>query len=321
LPTLPTTSGAPGPATSAAELLAGAPREVLRRLELDVARRLDGLLHGDYRGLVPGHGSEAGDTRMYAPGDDVRRIDWNVTARMQDPHVRETIADRELEAWVLVDRSASLDFGTAGCEKRDLVTVAIAAVGLLTARTGNRVGAVIIDGDRIVTRPARSGRDHLLAILHDLVTLPRHGSGEALDLASGLRRVGALSRRRGLVVAASDWLGPTSWADPLRVLGARHDTLAIEVVDPRELELPEVGMLDLVDPESGRRLEVRTSPDLRHRYAAAAAAQRDEIARTIRQAGADHLQLRTDRDWLLDLVQFVSMRRHRLRHTNRPPIG
>jgi uncharacterized protein (DUF58 family) len=290
-----------------------------------VGRRLDGLLHGDYRGLVPGHGSEPGDAREYMAGDDVRRIDWNVTARMQTPHIRETIADRELEAWVLVDRSASLDFGTGSCEKRDLVTAAVAAVGFLTARSGNRFGALIIDGDRVVTHPARSGRTHLLAVLHDLVTLPRQGEGESVDLGPAIRRMDAVARRRGLTVVASDFLtglaGTPAWSDPLRVLAARHEALAVEVVDPRELDLPDVGVLDLIDPESGRRLEVRTSPAIRQRYAAAAEAQRDGIARAIRGAGADHLQLRTDRDWLLDLVRFVAQRRHRMRHATRPPIG
>jgi len=305
--------------------VSGSPDEVLRRLELDVNRRLDGLLHGDYRGLVPGHGSEAGDTREYLPGDDVRRIDWNVTARTQVPHVRDTIADRELEAWVLVDRSASHDVGTAGCEKRDLVTASVAAVGFLTARAGNRFGCLVLDGDTVRTYPARTGRLPLLAILHDLITMPRRGEGLATDLGPAIRQLSAVARRRGLTVVASDFLIPSSvaqdgterlpsWADPLRLLASRHETLAVEVVDPRELELPDVGVLELVDPETGRRQEVRTSAALRSRYAAAAAVQREHIATGIRRSGADHLQLRTDRDWLLDLVRFVALRRHRRQH-------
>ena len=139
--------------------------EVVRRLTLDVTRRLDGMLHGDFLGLVPGHGSEPGETRVYSPGDDVRRIDWNVTARMQTPYIRETIADRELETWMLVDRSARLDFGTALCEKRDLVLAAAAGVGLLTARGGNRVGAIVLRGNEVSTIPPRQGRRHLLGIL------------------------------------------------------------------------------------------------------------------------------------------------------------
>jgi uncharacterized protein (DUF58 family) len=146
--------------------------EILRRLTLDVTRKLDGMLHGDFMGLVPGRGSELGETRAYEPGDDVRRIDWNVTARTQVPHIRETIADRELEAWMLIDRSARLDFGTANCEKRDLVLAAAAGIGLLTGRGGNRVGAMILRGEDITTVPPRHGRTHLLGILDRVLTSP-----------------------------------------------------------------------------------------------------------------------------------------------------
>lgn len=310
--------GAPAATLSARALVEGPPAEILRRLELEVGRRLDGLLHGDYRGLVPGHGSEPGDAREYTPGDDVRRIDWNVTARTREPHVRDTIADRELEAWVLVDRSASLDFGTAACEKRDLATAAVAAVGFLTARAGNRFGAIVVDGRGVRTHPARSGRKHLLAVLHDLVATPRPEQGGAVDLGAAIDRLGAVSRRRALTAVVSDLLGPDTWSRPLQVLAARHEALAVEILDPREVELPDVGVLDLVDPESGRRLEVRTSAGLRQRYAEAAHAQRAEIARAVRRAGADHLVLRTDRDWLVDLARFVAGRRHRLLHAPRP---
>ena len=290
--------------------------EVLRRLELEVSRRLDGLLQGDYRGLVPGHGSEPGDARAYVEGDDVRRIDWNVTARMAQPHVRDTVADRELEAWLLVDRSASLDFGTASCEKRDLALAAAAAVGFATLRGGNRIGAVIAAGDRITSIPARSGRVNLLALLHRLAE--GDTAEGAADLEAALRRLGATTTRRGLVVVVSDFLAPEGWERPMRALGGRHDVLAVEVVDPRELELPSVGVLDLVDPETGRRREIQTSsPKLQARYAEAAARQRAAIGKAIRSAGADHLVLRTDRDWLLDLVRFVTLRRARIQTIRR----
>ncbi len=159
--------------------------EILRRLILDVSRRLDGMLHGDFLGLVPGHGSEPGETRAYEPGDDVRRIDWNVTARMQVPYIRQTIADRELEAWLLIDRSARLDFGTALCEKRDLVLAASAGVGLLTGRGGNRVGAMILRGQDITTVPPRHGRTHLLAILDRVLGSPREDGTGPSDLPHG----------------------------------------------------------------------------------------------------------------------------------------
>jgi uncharacterized protein (DUF58 family) len=289
---------------------------VLRQLELVVTRRLDGLLQGDFQGLVPGAGSESGDGRVYRPGDDVRRMDWNLTARTTVPHVRQTIIDRELETWLLVDGSASLDFGTADCEKRDLALFAAAAVGFLTARQGNRLGTMLATPTGTVMRPPRSGRAPLLARLHELAAYraPDATAVEAppADLAAamdGLRRV---ARRRGLVVVVSDFLEPRDWERPFRGLASLHDVLAVEVVDPRELDLPPVGLLMLVDPETGRRVEVQTrSAKLRARFAAAATNQRSAIAGAIRRAGVDHIQLRTDRDWLRDIVRFVVSRRRR----------
>jgi uncharacterized protein (DUF58 family) len=287
--------------------------EILRRLTLDVNRKLDGMLHGDFLGLVPGRGTEPGETRAYEPGDDVRRIDWNVTARMQVPYIRETIADRELEAWLVVDRSARLDFGTADCEKRDLVLAAAAGVGLLTGRGGNRVGALILRGDELATVPPRHGRTHLLAILERIMATPRgDGSGEA-DLSGALKRAGAIAPRRGLVVVLSDFLeDPERWRTALGTVALRHQVLCIEVVDPRELELPPVGLVQFTDPATGGTREVNTNDaSTRARYAEAAGRQRAAIASAIRGAGADHLQLRTDGDWVLDLARYVSRRRRR----------
>jgi uncharacterized protein (DUF58 family) len=287
-------------------------REVLRRLELLVTRRLDGMLQGDYRGLLPGHGSEPGETRAYQAGDDVRRIDWNVTARLQEPYVRETIADRELETWICADQSASLDFGTAVAEKRDMALAAVASVGFLTARTGNRLGAVVVGGDGLTEFPARQGRPHLMAILHRLHTAPRTPGGGP-GLAAGIRRLATPTHRRGLAVVVSDLLAPPGWEDELRRVAVRHDLLVVEVVDPRELELPDIGLVSLVDPETGRQREVNTrSKTLRARYAQAAREQRESNARAVRRAGGDHLVLRTDRDWLFDILRFVALRRRRL---------
>ncbi|TYP90533.1 DUF58 domain-containing protein [Blastococcus xanthinilyticus] len=283
---------------------------LLRRLELTVRRRLDGLLQGDHLGLVPGSGSEAGDSRTYHPGDDVRRMDWPVTARTQVPHVRETIADRELETWAVVDLSASLDFGTANCQKRDLAIAGLAAVGHLTVHGGNRLGAVVTTGERVDRYPALPGRIAAERLLRSVVATPRAESGRRGDLADALETLRRPERRRGLVVVVSDFLGDSDWERPLRALGTRHELLAIEVVDPRELELPDVGLLTVVDPESGELLEVPTGDAaVRARYAVAAAAQRADVAAALRRAGAGHLQLRTDRDWLMDVVRFVADRR------------
>ena len=255
---------------------ASAPRveSTLRRLELDVFRRLDGLLQGEHLGLVPAPGSEAGESREYMVGDDVRRMDWPVTARTTIPHVRDTIADRELETWVVVDRSASLDFGTAEFEKRELALAMVAAVGFLTSRSGNRVGALVQGNDRTFFVPARSGREAMLALLHQVDTAPRtdEATRPSADLKDALRTAAKLARRRGLVVVISDFLTSSEWQPALRALAARHDVLAVEVIDPREMELPPVGLVTLVDTETGRRVEVQTASErVRTRYAEAAA--------------------------------------------------
>ncbi|MBX7070524.1 MAG: DUF58 domain-containing protein [Microthrixaceae bacterium] len=287
--------------------------DVLRRLEIDVNRRLDGILHGDHRGLVPGHGSEPGEAREYQAGDDVRRIDWNVTARMNDPHIRESVADRELETWIVADRSASLDFGTVTWEKRDLVLAAAAGVGFLTSRGGNRIGAIVSGSDGVVTVPARQGRKHLLSVLHQIQGATRADAAPPMDLAGILKRAASVSRRRSLVVVISDWLDePESWRHALATLGVRHEVLCIEVVDPRELALPKVGVLTLIDTETGRTREIDTNnKGLRERYAAAAADQRAAIHLAIAGTGAHHLRLRTDSDWLLDLARHVASTKRR----------
>lgn len=287
--------------------------EIIRRLTLDVSRRLDGMLHGDFMGLVPGRGSEPGETREYEPGDDVRRIDWNVTARTQRPHVRETIADRELEAWLLVDRSSRMDFGTAACEKRDLALAAAAGMGLLVTRGGNRVGGVLLRGSATVTVPPRSGRRHLLGLLERVMTTAREDGSGPVQLDMGLRRVGSMAPRRGLVVVISDFDGdPEQWGTALGVVALRHSVLCIEILDPRDTELPRVGLLEFQDPATGTVREVNTdNARTRERYATEARARRELIRSTVRNAGADHLLLRTDGDWVMDLARHVSRRRHR----------
>jgi len=288
------------------------PDEVLRRLELTITRRLDGLLQGDYQAVFPGPGSEPGDSREYQEGDDVRRMDWNVTARTTVPHVRDPVADRELESWVIADCSASLDFGTANCEKRDLALAAVAAVGFMTARSGNRMGALVVRPQGITRIPARVGRASLMALLHILASRPRTDGGGATNLGAAIQSHLVARRRRGLAVVVSDFITTPGWERPLRGLAARHQVLAVEVVDPRELELPNVGYLTLVDPETGRKMEIQTAKaGIRRRYAEAAAAQRAEIAAAIRLSGAQHLVLRTDGDWLKDIVEFVLTARRR----------
>jgi uncharacterized protein (DUF58 family) len=291
----------------------------LRQLELLVTRRLDGLLHGDHQGLVPAAGTDPAEAREYRIGDDVRRMDWNLTARTTVPHVRDTMAERELETWLVIDRSASMDFGTARCQKRDLAVAAVAAFAFLANRAGNRTGALLLEPGGTSVVPARSGRESSLALLHTLVAKEPTPGKAGDDLAAGLVLADRLARRRGLVVVVSDFLGrapggsgvspgeTVTWGPALRRLGGRHQLVAVEIRDPREMELPPVGLLTLVDPETGARVEVQTNKaGLRERFAEAATRQRAGIAGAIRAAGARHLILSTDRDWLTDLVGAIT---------------
>ncbi|MFD5830559.1 DUF58 domain-containing protein [Lentzea sp. NPDC060358] len=283
----------------------------LRMLELDVRRRLDGLLQGNHLGLVPGPGTEPGEARTYQPGDDVRRMDWAVTARTTIPHIRETVADRELETWLAIDLSPSLDFGTAACEKRDLAIAASAAVAHLTRGGGNRIGAAVSTGAENVRVPARGGLAHARGMIRKIAEIDRAPEGTRGDLAALLEQLRRPPRRRGLIVVISDFLGGVEWQRPLRALSARHDIVAIEIVDPRDVDLPEVGTVVLSDPESGRQREVTASALLRKEFNAAAAEHRAEVAAGLRRAGAGHLVLRTDSDWIADTVRFVVARKRR----------
>jgi uncharacterized protein (DUF58 family) len=299
-----------------------APERRLRRLELMVTRRLDGMLHGSYLGLLPGIGSEPAGSREYRPGEDeVRRMDWSVTARTAVAHVRQVEADRELATWILVDATASMDFGTADYEKRELAVASVAAVGFLTTGAGNRLGAHLLGPDGVRRFPARGGRNHLLGMLRTLLAVPRSvPTTEHVPLAEAIEGMHRAVSRRGLAVVVSDFLdgldedglgpGAPTWEQPLRRLAARHQVLAVQVRDPREQELPDVGLLTLVDPESGRRREVPTaSRKLRERYAAAARTQQAAIEAGLKRAGASHLALRTDRDWVADIVRHVYAQR------------
>jgi uncharacterized protein (DUF58 family) len=284
---------------------------VLRRLELQMTRRLDGMLSGDYLALSTGPGTERAGARPYEPGDDARRMDWNLSARALAPHVRTTDADREMETWIVADRSASLDFGTAACEKRDLVLAAAAAFGFITARHGNRLGLLVAGGESITRVAARSGRVPLMALLSTLYDAPRSDSrpGPDADLAVALEQLNRSRHQRGQVVVISDFLEPSPWPDSMARLALRQQVVAVHVTDQREFHLPPVGLLAVVDPESGRRLHVQTnSAVLRARFEAAAADRYESIRAGLIGAGAEHLHLSTDRDWLIDFARFVATR-------------
>ena len=299
----------------------------LRRLELSISRRLEGLLHGDHLGLLPGHGSERAESREYRIGDDVRRIDWAVTARTTLPHVGDQIADRELTTYAIVDATASMDFGTHTWEKRDLALSAATAFGVLTTRLGSRFGLTALSATGVTELPPRAGRDSLRHCLRALARVPRadEPGGRPLGAATGSRplaaaltQLGRRSARRGFVVVISDLLGdPQDWERPLRALTHRHEVLVVEVRDPREQTLPAMGIVTLTDPETGAQLEVDTnSGALRRRYAEAAAAQRAEVAQAVRRSRAGHLVLSTDGNWLLDVAHHVAAAR-RMRGVSR----
>lgn len=319
--------GASGRSTKLARL---APERSLRRLELKVTRRLDGLLQGEHMGLLPGPGTDLAEARLYQPGeDDIRHMDWAVTARTTIPHVRDQIADHELEAWALVDLSASMDFGTTDMEKRDLAVAALAAVGFLTVRLGDRVGAYLVHDRRVRRFPARSGRAAMYHLLQSIIDAertpaPEPGSGTGPRLAEAITDLARGQKRRGLRVIISDFLDPPdahdpepagaaaaepAWERPLRRLAARHQVLAVEIIDPRELDLPDVGLLEMADPETGHVHEIVLSPKVRAAYAEAAAAQRAATASALRRCGVHHLVLRTDRDWISDVARFALRQR------------
>lgn len=284
----------------------------LRRLRLSIGRRLDGLLHGDNLAGRPGPGSEPADARPYGPGDDVRRIDWSATARTQELQVRTTVAERELETTVLVDGSASMDLGSSRMEKRALALAAVAAIAHLTDGPGNRLGAILLGAGGLKVIPPRGGRQAQLALLHTVNGLGRAEPGAPTpSLVNGIHRLEQPVRRRGLAVIISDFGGdPAIWSASLRRLSQRHHVIALELIDPRDLTLPAVGVLRLLDPESGRELEVQTSKAaLRERYARAALARRNDIAAALLASGAEHVRLQTDRDWLTDFARHVAIRK------------
>jgi uncharacterized protein (DUF58 family) len=286
-----------------------------RGLDLTVRRRLNGLLNGEHAGLRLGPGSEPEELTRYQPGHDVRRIDWNVTARAREPHLWLTQAEHELDTWVLLDQTPSMAFGTTTQEKAELAVTVTGAVGLLTAAPGNRLGVGILTSDGLTWSRPLAGRVAARRALHPAAAVPRDGVA-ATSLAEALQALARRHRRPGLRVIVSDLLSPSGeferpfdWEAPLRRLAARHDVVVVEVLDPRELELPAVGHLVLVDPESGRQRDVDTG-DLRIRaaYSRAATEHRAATAKAVRTAGAGHLPLRTDRDWVGDLTHFVRAR-------------
>jgi uncharacterized protein (DUF58 family) len=289
-----------------------APERLLQRLDWQVIRRLDGLLQGDYRSLFRGSGVDFADLREYAYGDDVRSIDWNVTARMDTPYVREYLEDREITAWFLLDLSPSVDFGTAERErlKRAVLIDFVATLARLLTRHGNRVGAIVY-GRRVErTIPARGGRIQVLRLINDLLAQPRFASAPFTDLASLLDAGQHTIKRRSLVFVVSDFISAPGWERPLGALTRRHEVLGVRLVDPREVELPDVGPLLVEDAETGEQLYVDTADAaFRRRFREAADRREATLSAAFLRSGVDAVSLSTDEDLVRAIVRMATRRR------------
>jgi uncharacterized protein (DUF58 family) len=291
---------------------ASTPEGILRRLEWTVIRRLDGLLHGDYRTLFRGFGLDLADLREYQYHDDVRHIDWNVTARLQTPYVREYNEEREVAAWFLLDLSPSVDFGSTRLRKRVVSNEFVTVLARILTRHGNRVGALLY-GDKVDTVvPARSGRLHVLHILHRMLTRPEVTMSGSTNLQDLLDTASQVMRRRSVVFVVSDFITAPGWAASLGRLAQRHEVVAVRLYDPLEMEMPDLGMVLVQDSETGEQILVDThNRGFRKRFAAMAA-QREEVLRSsLSTAGVDALELSTGDDIVDSILRFADLRKRR----------
>lgn len=288
------------------------PDRILQRLDLKVVRKLDGLLQGDYRTLFYGQGADFTDLREYQPEDDVRHIDWNVTARLDTPYVRQYVEDREITAWFLLDMSPSVDFGPDGKGKRDALIAFVATLARVLTRRGNRVGAMLYAAKLERTIPARSGRQHVLRLINDLLSHPRLEKAPETSLKQLLD--GALQgiKRRSLVVLVSDFISAPGWERPLGMLARRHDVLTVRINDPRESALPDVGLIVMEDAETGEQLYVDThDPAFRARFQEVANEREQALSGAFKSAGVDAMDLSTEEDLVRAIMRFAEKRKAR----------
>jgi uncharacterized protein (DUF58 family) len=288
------------------------PEQILRRLEWTVIRRLDGLLHGDYRTLFRGFGLDLADLREYQYHDDVRHIDWNVTARLATPYVREYHEDRDVTAWFLLDLSPSIDFGSRDVRKRRVEQEFVTVLARLLSRHGNRVGALFY-GDRVDTViPARSGRRHVLHLLHTLLSRPGRTESAATDIRVLLQTAFALVKRRSLVFVVSDFVTRPGWEEVLAHLAQRHEVIAVRLYDPLEMELPDLGLVTIQDAETGEQVLVDTHDRrFRKRFAFIAEQREKALRAAFRQAGVDALELSTGDELVDAVLRFADLRKRR----------
>lgn len=290
------------------------PERILQRLDWQVIRRLDGLLQGDYRSLFYGYGVDFADLREYEAEDDVRYIDWNVTARMNTPYVRRYVEDREITAWFLLDLSPSVDFGTVQTQsvKRTVLIDFVTTLARLLTRHGNRVGAMFY-GSRVErTIPARGGRIHVLRLVNDLLKQPRLPKAPFTNLTPLLEAGLHSIKKRSLIFIISDFISVLGWERPLNLLNQRHEVLAIRLWDPREVELPDIGPIIMEDAETGEQLYVDTHDRrFRQRFQEAAQRRAAELNEAFKRSGVDALSLSTEEDLIRAIVRFATLRQQR----------
>ncbi|HMV98190.1 MAG TPA: DUF58 domain-containing protein [Anaerolineales bacterium] len=290
------------------------PERILHRLDWQVIRRLDGLLQGDYRSLFRGFGVDFADLREYQPEDDIRYIDWNVSARMNTPYVRQYMEDREVIAWFLLDLSPSVDFGTLQNQKRNVLIDFVATLARLLTRHGNRVGAMMFGSAIQRTVPARSGRLQVLRIINDLLNQPRLPHSSMTDLSALLKGGLHSIKKRSLVFVVSDFISTPGWERTLNLLSQHHEVIAIRLWDPREMDLPDIGPIVMEDAETGEQLYVDThDKKFRERFRAAAQQRETALKDSFKRAGVDVLPLSTEEDLIHAIARFVMMRRQHKR--------
>jgi len=297
------------PTTSAAT-----PERILQRLDWKVIRRLDGLLQGDYRSLFYGYGVDFADLREYQPQDDIRYIDWNVTARMDTPYIRQYVEDREISAWFLLDLSPSVDFGTNENQKRAILIDFVATMARVLTRHGNRIGAMFAAGGSKIekTIPARGGRMQVLRLVNDLLKYPRLPHAPFTDLTPLLRGGLNAIKKRSVVFVVSDFICEPGWERPLKLLNQRHEVLVVRLWDPREVELPDVGPVVIEDAETGEQLYVDTHDrGFRRRFQEAALNREADLTEAFKRSGVDALSLSTGEDLVRAIVRFAKLRQQR----------
>ena len=309
----PTGNTAQGAVSAQVGAASGA-EHVLRRLEWTAIRRLDGLLQGNYRTLMRGSGLDLADLREYQHHDDVRHIDWNVTARLQIPHVRVFTEDREMAAWFLLDLSPSVDFGSGDQRKRNVSAEFVAVLARLLTRHGNRVGAMLYGSGVDMVIPTRGGRRHVLHLLHSIQARPAPTETGTTRLRDLLESAAGLIQRRSTVFVVSDFISEPGWERSLALLARRHEVVAVRVLDPLELDLPDLGLLTMRDSETGEQVLVDThDAGFRRRFARIAAQREAELREGFTKAAVDALELSTDGDLVDAVVRFTDMRKRRAR--------